>query len=51
MWAKFDNLSAWERKMVEGPYIHHVSEVEGSFTDEIREVCKYIPALKIDSVE
>lgn len=50
MWAQFNNLSAWERKLVEGPYIHHVSEIEGSLTDEIREVCKYMPALKIDTV-
>ena len=51
MWAQFNNLSAWERKLVEGPYIHHVSEIEGSLTNEIREVCKYIPSLNIDIVE
>ena len=51
MWAKFENLPAWERKLIEGPYIHHVSEVEGSFTEEIREVCKYVPALHMDAVE
>lgn len=51
MWAKFDNLPKWERKLVEGPYIHHVSEIEGSFTEEIKEVCKYIPALNADVVE
>ena len=50
MWAEFGNLDAWERKMVEGPYIHHVSEIEGSLTEEIKEVCKYIPALNIDKV-
>ena len=50
MWAQFDNLDAWERKMVEGPYIHHVSEIEGCLTEEIKEVCKYIPALNIDTV-
>lgn len=51
LWARFEDLDAWERKMVEGPYIHHVSEIEGGFTDEIKEVCKYIPALNIDTVE
>lgn len=51
LWAKFPNLNAWERKMVEGPYIHHVSEIEGSYTDAIREVCKYIPALNLDEVK
>ena len=51
MWAKFANLPLWERKLIEGPYIHHVSEVEGGFTEEIREACKYIPALHADIVE
>ena len=51
IWAQFDNLSAWERKLVEGPYIHHVSGIEGGLTDEIREVCKYIPALNMDVME
>lgn len=23
LWAKFDDLSAWERKLIGGPYIHH----------------------------
>lgn len=51
LWAHFDDLDAWERKLIEGPYIHHVSEIEGSFTKEIGEVCKYIPALAFDPVE
>lgn len=50
LWAKFEDLDAWERKLIEGPYIHHVSEIEGSFTKEIKEVCKYIPALAYDPV-
>ena len=50
MWARFDDLDAWERRLVEGPYIHHVSEIEGSLTGEIREVCKYIPSLNYDAV-
>ena len=48
MWAEFKDLDKWERKMVEGPYIHHVSEIEGSFTDEIREFCKYVPNIEFD---
>ena len=50
MWARFKNLSAIEKRLIEGPYIHHVSEIEGSFTEEIAEVCKYIPALEFDFV-
>ena len=51
MWANFEKLSKWERKLVEGPYIHHVSEVEGGFTEEIKEFCKYVPSLHSDIVE
>lgn len=51
LWARFDNLSKWERKLVEGPYIHHVSEIEGSFADDLTEVCKYIPSLHTDLIE
>lgn len=50
LWAKFKNLPALEKRLIEGPYIHHVSEVEGSFTEEIREVCKYLP-MELDLAE
>ncbi|MBQ7089949.1 MAG: hypothetical protein IJN82_02420 [Clostridia bacterium] len=50
LWAKFDDLPAWERKLIEGPYIHHVSEIEGSLTNAIQEFCKYIPNLNFDPV-
>lgn len=50
LWAEFKDLPAWERKLIEGPYIHHVSEIKGGLTDAIREVCKYIPHLHFDPV-
>lgn len=51
IWARFADLNAWERKLIEGPYIHHVSEIEGSFTEDIREFCKYVPNLAFDPVQ
>ena len=51
LWAKFDNLDAWERKLVEGPYIHHMAEIEGDVTAELKEFTKYVPFLAIDTVE
>lgn len=51
LWAKFDNLPKWERKLIEGPYIHHMAEVKGSLTETLREFCKYIPNLELDTVE
>ncbi len=50
LWARFNNLDAWERKLIEGPYIHHVSEIEGKFTKEIKEFCKYVPNIKFETV-
>lgn len=50
LWARFDDLNKWERKLVEGPYIHHVSEIEGSYTSAIKEFCKYVSSLKFDAV-
>jgi L-fucose isomerase-like protein len=50
LWARFDNLSAWEKKLIEGPYIHHMAEIEGDYTGELREFCKYVPSLSTDSV-
>lgn len=51
LWAKFKDLSALERKLIEGPYIHHMSEIEGSLTEHIREFCKYVPALRFENLD
>lgn len=51
LWAKFDSLSKWERKLIEGPYIHHMAEIEGDYTAELKEFCKYVPGLAPDGVE
>ena len=50
LWAEFDNLPAWEKKLVEGPYIHHMAEIEGDYTAVLKEFCKYVPNLSIDTV-
>lgn len=51
LWAQFDDLDAWERKLIEGPYIHHMAEIEGDVTDVLKEFCKYVPGLAPDSVK
>lgn len=51
LWGKFKNLSSVERRLIEGPYIHHMSEIEGSLADSIREFCKYVPGLMFDRVD
>lgn len=49
LWAEFDNLQALENRVLQGPYIHHFCEIEGDFTKEIAEFCKYIPNLSLDT--
>lgn len=48
LWAEFDNLQAWEDRLLDGPYIHHFVEIEGDYTRELREFCKYFPNLRMD---
>jgi len=51
MWAEFKDLSRVERKLIEGPYIHHMSEVYGNYGDILKEFCKYVPGLTYDPIE
>lgn len=50
LWGRFDDLDKWERKLMEGPYIHHLAEIEGDYTDVISDFCKYVPNLRPDTV-
>lgn len=51
MWAEFKNLSAVEKKLIDGPYIHHMTEAYGTYADVLQEFCKYIPELEYDHIE
>lgn len=50
LWGEFDNLPKVERKLVEGAYIHHMSEVKGNYEDTLKEFCKYVPELVFDDM-
>lgn len=50
VWIEVDDWAKWEHKIVEGPYIHHVSGVYGKYGEVLHEACKYIPALNPDSL-
>lgn len=50
LWGQFDDLQKWEDRILEGPYIHHFVEIEGDYTKEIDEFCKFFPALKRDKI-
>ncbi len=51
MWAEFGDLPKVEKKLINGPYIHHMSEVYGKYADALEEFCKYIPGLEYDPIE
>ena len=48
VWVEVENWAKWERKLVEGPYIHHVSGAYGKYAEILMEACKYIPHLTPD---
>jgi L-fucose isomerase-like protein len=51
IWAEFQNFDKVEEKLIEGPYIHHMAEIEGDYVDALKEFCKFIPYLSIDLVD
>ena len=48
LWGEFSNLQAWEDRLLDGPYIHHFVEMEGDYTKELREFCRYFPNVQMD---
>ena len=50
VWIEVENWARWERKLVEGPYIHHVCGVYGKYAEILLEACKYINGLVSDTV-
>ncbi|MBQ7091001.1 MAG: hypothetical protein IJN82_07760 [Clostridia bacterium] len=50
LWAEFEELDKIESKILEGPYIHHFIEIEGDYTAELQEFCKYFPQINIDHI-
>ena len=50
VWIEVEDWAEWEHKLVEGPYIHHVSGVYGKRGEVLKEACKYIPGLIPDVV-
>jgi hypothetical protein len=50
MWAEFEDLPKLERKLIEGPYIHHMSEVPGDYVEYLKEFTKYMDEVEFDCV-
>lgn len=48
LWAEFDNWAELEKKLMYGPYIHHVAGVYGDVLSVLEEATRYIPGVKPD---
>ncbi len=42
VWMETDDWPAWERTLVEGPYIHHVAGIHGQYSEVLEEAAKYM---------
>ncbi len=51
IWGEFENWPKLERKLIDGPYIHHMSELCGNYEEVLREFCKYVPELTFDGID
>lgn len=42
LWLETANWPKWERRLVKGPYIHHMSAMYGRYGDVLEEACQYL---------
>jgi L-fucose isomerase-like protein len=47
VWMEVDDWVKWEKAIVYGPFIHHVSCVYGHYADVLAEACGYIEGLSV----
>lgn len=45
-WLEVEDWPTWERKVVEGPFIHHVSGAYGHVARILTDACRFIPGLE-----
>jgi L-fucose isomerase-like protein len=45
-WMEVDDWPAWERQLIQGPYIHHSSCCYGHCADVLAEAARYLPYLR-----
>lgn len=51
IWVETSNWPKWERKLIYGPYIHHIVGVHGKYNEIIREALRYIGNIEFDYVD
>ena len=48
VWIETNDWPAWEKKLIYGPYIHHVAGIHGDYTGILKEACKYLDGVEFD---
>ncbi|MEN8906822.1 MAG: L-fucose/L-arabinose isomerase family protein [Clostridiales bacterium] len=51
VWIEVDNWLRWERKLVEGPYVHHCVGIHSDIIPVLYEATKYLPGIELDLVD
>lgn len=51
LWFKVRDWKKWERKLVYGPYIHHVAAVHGKVSPVLYEASRYMGSVVFDPIE
>jgi len=51
VWVEVDDWIKWERKLVEGPYVHHCVGIHANVIPVLYEASKYIKGFKLDLVD
>ncbi len=45
-WMEVNDWPTWERNLMAGPYIHHVSAIYAHCAEVLEEACRFIPGLR-----
>ena len=48
VWAEAENWKRWERKLIYGPYPHHISCIYGRYKEVIIEASRYLPGVQVE---
>lgn len=51
VWIEVENWLKWERKLVEGPYVHHCVGIHADVIPVLYEATKYIPGIEVDLLD
>ena len=47
-WLEFKNWPELEKKLMYGPYIHHIAGIYGEYTSSIEEAMRYLPGVIVE---